>query len=104
MKLLKIQDIPNQVFTTTIGEDNYRIAIRTIQGLSFMSVWKNDIVLFYNQVCVPNEFVNPYNYLSESGKFYFESLDGEYPNYKQFNVTQFLYFLSADEVEEYEKA
>lgn len=98
MQLIQLQKLPNQVFNVTLNDELYRIAIRTIQDLTFISVWKNDEPLFYNQICTPNAFVNPYNYVSSNGKLYFQCLDNEYPNYKQFGNTQQLYFLTPEEV------
>ena len=104
MRLINLQNIPNQSFSITLNNVDYRIAVRTIQDLTFISVWKNGEVLFYNQICVPNGFVDPYKYISENGKIFFKCLDDEYPNYKSFGVTQWLYYLTAEEVAEYEKA
>ena len=98
MQLIDLQNIPNQVFSTVLNNTDYRIAVRTIQDLTLISVWKSGEILFYNQVCTPNAFVNPYNYVSGDGKLYFYCLDNEYPNYKQFGNTHNLYFLTPDEV------
>lgn len=100
MLLVPIKNIPNQVFSITLNGVGYRIMLRTIQELTFMSVWVNNEALFYNQICTPNNWVNQYNYISVNGKFYFYSLDEEYPNYKKFGVTQALYFLTPEEVNE----
>lgn len=100
MQLIELSNIANQVFSTVLNGTNYRIAVRTIQDLTFISVWKDGKVLFYNQICVPNGFVNPYNYVSTEGKLYFACLDNEYPNYKKFGNTQQLYFLTKDEIEQ----
>lgn len=104
MKLIELNNIPNQVFNVTLDDNQYRVQVRTIQDLTFLSVWKNEEILFYNQICVPNEFINPYNYLSTDGKFYFRCLDDEYPNYNQFGNTQYLLFLSKEEVDSYASA
>ena len=102
MQLVNISNIPNQIFNTVLNGIDYRIQLRTIQDLTFLSVWVNGEVLFYNQICTPNAFVNPYNYVSQNGKFFFACTDGEYPTYKLFNNTQRLYFLTPEEVKEYE--
>ena len=100
MLLVPIKNIPNQVFSITLNGVGYRIMLRTIQGLTFMSVWVNNEALFYNQICTPNNWVNQYNYISVNGKFYFYCLDEEYPNYEKFGITQALYFLTPEEVNE----
>lgn len=100
MLLVPIKNVPNQVFSITLNGVGYRIMLRTIQGLTFMSVWVNNEALFYNQICTPNNWVNQYNYISVNGKFYFYCLDDEYPNYEKFGITQALYFLTPEEVNE----
>lgn len=98
MYLVELGKIPNQVFTILLDNVNYRVQLRTIQELTYMSVWANGEVLFNSELCVPNEYVNPYNYVGMGGKFLFKCMDGEYPNYRKFGDTQFLYFRSAEEV------
>lgn len=100
MLLVPIKNIPNQMFSITLGDVGYRVALRTIQGLTFMSVWVNDEPLFYNQICTPNNWVNQYDYISVNGKFYFYCLDDEYPSYEKFGITQALYFMTPEEVNE----
>lgn len=100
MLLVPIKNIPNQIFSVTLNDVGYRVALRTIQGLTFMSVWANGEPLFYNQICTPNNWVNQYDYISVNGKFYFYSLDDEYPNYEKFGITQALYFMTPEEVNE----
>ena len=99
MYLIELDKIPNQTFTVMLDNVNYRVALRTIQGLTYISVWANGDILFYNQLCTPNQFVNPFNYVSTNGKFYFKCTTGDYPNYKEFGNTQSLYFLTKDEVD-----
>lgn len=104
MQLIELQNIPNQIFNIVLNGVDYRIQVRTIQDLTFISVWRNGDVLFYNQVCVPNGYVDPYNYISENGKIFFRCLDNEYPNYRKFGITQWLYYLTAEEVKANEEA
>ena len=99
MYLIELNEIPNQTFTIMIENVNHRVELRTIQNATYMSVWANGEILFYNQLCTPNAFVNPYNYVSNGGKFFFKCTDDEYPNYKLFGKTQQLYFYSKDEVD-----
>lgn len=98
MYLIDLDKIPNQTFNITLENTNYRVALRSIQGLTYMSVWADGEILFYNQLCVPNAFVNPFNYVSKKGKFYFKSPTGDYPYYTDFGVTQSLYYLTKEEV------
>lgn len=98
MFLINLEKIPNQMFSLQLEGASYRVSLRTIQGLTYMSVWADGDVLFQDQLCVPNSFVNPYNYVSRGGKFYFKCLDEEYPVWNKFGDTQKLVFLTAEEV------
>lgn len=98
MYLISLSPIANQTFTVTIENINYRVALRTIQGLTYMSVWADGDELFQSQLCAPNAFVNPYNYVSVSGKFYFRCSDGQYPYFKNFGNTVELYYYTAEEI------
>lgn len=98
MQIVPLQAIPNQTFTILLNGELYRIALRTVQELTYMSVWINEEVLFYNQLCTPNNWVNPYDYVSRNGKFFFACADEEYPTYTKFNITQQLLFLTTEEV------
>lgn len=99
MFLINLKNIPNQSFNVSINDNDYHIAVKTIGGLSYMSVWVDNEILFYNQICTPNNWVNPYNYVSTKGKLYFKCLDNEYPIYSNFGNTQKLLFLTPQEVE-----
>lgn len=98
MYRISLSPIANQTFTVMIENVNYRIALRTIQGLTYMSAWANGDILFYNQMCSPNAFVNPYNYVSVAGKFYFRCSDGQYPYFKNFGDTVELLYYTAGEI------
>lgn len=99
MYVVPLKNMPNFSFSVLLDGLDYRVAIRTIQELTYMSVWIGGELLFYNQLCTPNNWVNVYNYISVNGKFFFKCLDNEYPNYKSFGITQSLIFYSKEEVE-----
>lgn len=98
MVRIDLDKIPNQVFTVLLENTLYKVQLRTIQGLTYMSAWINDEPLFYSQLCSPNIYVNPYRYVGSGGKFMFSCLDNEYPNYNNFGNTQYLLFYTAEEV------
>lgn len=39
MYRIPVERIPNQIFTITIDNVIYRVALRTIQELTYMSLW-----------------------------------------------------------------
>lgn len=104
MLLVPLQQIPNQEFNIILNGREYRIILRTIQSLTYMSCWVDGEILFYNQLCVPNNWVNVYDYISVNGKFWFKCLDDDYPTFTQFGITQTLLFYTKDEVQEIKNA
>lgn len=100
MYKIDLTTIPNQIFTVMLEGVEYKIQLRTIQNQTYMSCWANNELLFYSQLCTPNNYVNPYNYVSINGKFYFECLDNEYPYFENFNTTQNLYFYTTEEIKQ----
>lgn len=99
MFIVPLDTVPNQEFSIVLNGLDYHIALRTIQGLTYMSCWVGQKPLFYNQLCTPNNWVNVYDYISINGKFYFKCLENNYPTYPQFGVTQTLIFYTPEEVE-----
>lgn len=98
MYVVNINKVPNQELTFIESDRAFRIQLRTIQDLTFMTVFLNEQPLIYSQLCTPNNFVNLYNYISVGGKFFFQCIDEEYPNYKKFGDTQHLVFYTEDEL------
>jgi hypothetical protein len=95
---VELSQIPNQEFTYTVGNDTFRIKLRTIQDLTFADIFLGDKPLLYSQLCTPNNFINLYRYISAGGKFYFKCVDNEYPNYKKFGGAHQLLFYTEDEL------
>ena len=102
MWVVPLKNVPNQTFNIVLNGEDYRLMLKTIQGATFLSAWINGELLFYNQLCTPNNWVNPYNYVSVNGKLYFRCLDDNYPFYTNFNQTQNLIFYTPEEVAEME--
>lgn len=98
MYVVNLNKVPNQELTFIESDRAFRVQLRTIQDLTFMTVFLNEQPLIYSQLCTPNNFVNLYNYISAGGKFFFQCIDEEYPNYKKFGDTQHLVFYTEDEL------
>lgn len=95
---VELQKLPNQELTYIVGDKSFRVQLRTIQDLTFASIFLDDEPLLYSQICVPNNFINMYRYISAGGKFFFKCVDNEYPNYKKFGDSQQLLFYTEDEL------
>lgn len=98
MYSIELQKTPNQEFTYIVGDKSFRVQLRTIQNLTFASIFLNGEALLYSQICVPNSFINIYRYISAGGKFFFKCVDNEYPYYKKFGDSQQLLFYTEDEL------
>jgi hypothetical protein len=98
MYKVDLRKVPNQELTFIVNNEVFRIQLRTIQDLTFATIFLNEKPLLYSQLCTPNNYINLYNYISASGKFFFKCIDEEYPNYTKFGETQELLFYTEDEL------
>lgn len=98
MYKVDLRKTPNQELTFIVDSDAFRVQLRTIQGLTFASIFLNETPLLYSQLCTPNNYINLYDYISASGKFFFKCVDNEYPNYKKFGESQELLFYTKEEL------
>lgn len=99
MTIVTIQSKANQIVEFT-GDDNefYLIHLYSYNGLTFADVMKNNKVLVYGVLCVPDQNIIPYGVESKRGNFKFVCVEDEYPYYTLFNKTQQLYYLSEEEL------
>ena len=98
MYIVKLQKIPNQELSFVVDDRTFLIKLRTIQGLTFADIELDGEALLHGQICLPNEFINLYRYISANGKFYFKCVDNEYPYYEKFGDSQNLIFYTEDEL------
>jgi hypothetical protein len=56
------------------------------------------LILGENIRAIPNKLLLPYDYLEIYGSFFFNTQNDDYPDYNQFGITQYLYYLSAAEL------
>jgi hypothetical protein len=98
MRNIQLQRIPNQSFTVRLDNDIYNISIKECSGIMSVSIIRNNIVIQTGVRAVSGNFLIDYDYL-EKGNFFIETQNDEYPHYSQFEITQFLNFASAEEIE-----
>ena len=96
---------PNQEFGLNIDDIENTLNVQlqtTVQGALLMTVSVNDNIIGQPFICLPNQAVIPYNYLTEQigGNFIFETEDNNYPSYENFNDTCILYFVTNDTIAE----
>ena len=95
---------PNQEFDLNIDNIENPLSVllqTTVQGALLMTVAVNDEIIGQPFICLANQTVIPFPYLTEKigGNFIFETSDNNYPNYANFNDTCKLYFVTLDEIE-----
>lgn len=103
MLIVPIASLPNQTFDVLIDNTNeWEIAIYTVNDFNLMCAdfILNGTLILSGQRCVPQQLLVPYRYLVEgAGNFLFVTVNDEYPDYTQFNLTQQLLYVSPEEIE-----
>lgn len=95
-----IATIPNQSLSIQLDGRFYEIELREANGVMAATITRDGVTLISNTRVMAGGPLLPYRY-QESGNFIMTT-DGEaIPYWDQFNVTQFLVYLSADELAAY---
>jgi len=98
-----IATLPNQALSIQLDERFYEIELREANGVMSASIVRDGVTLVSNIRVTAGTPLLPYRY-QEAGNFIMTA-DGEaIPYWDQFNVTQFLVYLSADELAAYRGA
>ncbi len=102
MRIINIQPIANQSFTTVLNAKRYDFTIKETRGSMSITVIRDNIVLASGLRVVPDTPILPYPYLMD-GNFFLLTENQEYPDYRQFGITQQLIYLTPAEVATYER-
>ena len=97
MKIIDIKSLPSQNLNLTLDGSTYNITIKETSGVMSMTIERDNVLIVQNQRVVSGSPVIPYKYL-ERGNFIFVTQNFEYPYYPAFGVTQFLFYLTQDEL------
>lgn len=89
---------PNQSLKYQNDQELYEIVIRTTSKSTFYSVFRNTIEIISNQLLIANTLLIESKYQQTNGNFIFYSISDELPDYKKFNVSQFLYYATNEEL------
>jgi hypothetical protein len=92
--------VPNQSLSIRLDNNFYTLNIKQARNVMAVDILRNGEIVVQSQRALPNFPLIPYRYL-ENGNFTFLTDDWEYPFYTQFAITQFLYFASQAELEEF---
>lgn len=89
--------VPNQSFSIRLDNNLYDITITDLGTIMSATIVKNNETLLSNTRIVNGSLIIPYSYL-EDGNFFITSDDNDIPYYTEFNITQFLYYVSQAEL------
>lgn len=95
--------IPNQSLTTQIGDRVYDIAVREANGVMAASITRDGEEIIKNVRITAGTPLLPYRY-QEAGNFIVTTESEALIYYDQFGVTQFLVYVTADELVAYRAA
>lgn len=96
---ITLQAIPNQKIIITLDSRRYEIEIKSADGFMTYGIVRDGVTILENGFrVIGKQPLLPYRYM-ESGNFVFDIPDTEDPDYKSFEITQFLFYLSQEEIE-----
>lgn len=97
MQVIPLANAPNQEFTVTLDQVRWVLRIVEAAGVMAVDVVRDGVELLRASRILAGETVIPYRYL-QTGNFIVIVNGDELPTYSQFGVSQFLVYVSADEI------
>lgn len=96
---ISIDATANQSFTINLDNQVYFIEIKETRGVMSVSISIGGDVILSNSRFFSAFPLIPYSYLEgDGGNFLFTTENDEIPYFTEFGVTQFLYYLTAEEL------
>lgn len=101
-----LASVPNQTLSITLDQNVYDIAIYATggstvdplyQGVMAVDIVRNGIPIISGGRAIFGYPVIPYQYL-EDGNFVFDTMNDDYPDYREFGNTQSLLYFSQSEL------
>ena len=89
--------VPNQSLSIQLDARGYVITLHQASGCVVATITRDDLTVVDGMRVTPGTALLPYRY-QEAGNFILTTQDDALPDYTQFGVTQFLTYLSADEL------
>ena len=97
MQDIGLAALPNQNFFVQLDGSAYAITIRQASGCVVASVLRDDVLIIDGARVVTGTPLLPYRY-EEQGNFILTTQGDALPDYTQFGVTQFLTYLTTDDL------
>jgi hypothetical protein len=96
---LVLEAVPNQTFTAQLESVPYALTFKKTRGIMSVSIDVAGVRAVSNSRVLSDFPLLPYPYLEgDTGNFLFTTERNEIPDFPSFEVTQFLYYLTAQEV------
>jgi hypothetical protein len=95
---INLAPIPYQSLSVNIDSIRYDLRIFLATNVMCCDLAINGIPVLTSTRLIAGGFIIPYRYL-ENGNFLITTLNDELPYYEQFGTTQFLTYLTQDELE-----
>src|ERR1043165_4013325 len=100
-----ISNIPNQSLSINLDNNQYDLNIHATNdnpdgstGIMAVDITINNTIILTGMRAVPGFPLIPYQYLV-NGNFTFITMNDDYPDWRQFGITQYLIFASNSELE-----
>lgn len=87
---------PNQTFPVILEGVRYDLTIKDCDGFMVIDIVRDDITILQGQRLLPNTSVIPYNYLTQ-GNLVLSTENNQFADWRQFGITQQLYYLTVAE-------
>lgn len=97
MLKIDLAPVPNQEFTVTLEGQPFTVVIKEANGVMVATVSRGEVTLISNSRIMPFGPIIPYPYL-ETGNLAITTENDEIPYYTAFGATQFLYYVTEEEV------
>lgn len=94
---INIDAIPNQSFTVRLDDSLYAITLKATNGVMAADIARDNVQLLTGHRVVAGTALLPYKF-QERGNFVITTIDEELPDYTKFGVSQFLDYLSVEEM------
>jgi hypothetical protein len=99
MQILEIASVPNQTFSTTLGEIRYDFAIYSCNGIMCFDCAINEVDVCNGFRITAGEFLIPFYKQNGGGNFLLLTQNGDLPAWQQFGLTQTFAYLTAAEIQ-----
>lgn len=104
---IPIISVPNQSFSIQLENNQWDISIHATQdntdgttGIIAVDITINNNIIISGVRAMPLFPLIPYQYLIVNGNITFITMNNQYPDWRQFGITQYLIYASDTELEE----